>query len=183
MIDLTRRALPDTIEVGGRAFSIHTDFQVWIRFVLDFEAWDRTGELDISYLFVDRKPVFRKMEDYAGIFAFAWPPCELPRAGTDGAAAKLFDYRLDSDYIYAAFMQQYHLDLLSAKLHWHVFLALFKGLDGTKLNEIMGYRAYTGGKARSQDEVYRKLRNAWELPVPETMEEKELEEEFDRYFE
>lgn len=183
MIDLTKRALPDTIEVGGRAFCVHTDFRIWMRFVLDFEAWDKTGELDISYLFKDRQPAFRKTEDYAGIFAFAWPPCELPRTDGDGEPVKLYDYRLDSDYIYAAFYQQYHIDLLSAKLHWHVFRALFLGLtEGTRLHEIMGYRSYTGEKVKTHDEMYRRLRNAWELPVPESEEDRMAEEEFNRYF-
>lgn len=55
-------------------------------------------------------------------------------------------YEYDGDYIYAAFMQNYKIDLMETGLHWHKFLALLKGLSGTMLNEIMGYRAYASSK-------------------------------------
>lgn len=32
MIDLTKKALPNTITVDGRAYSIYTDFRVWMQF-------------------------------------------------------------------------------------------------------------------------------------------------------
>ena len=32
MIDLTEKSLPNTIQVQGRDFSIHTDFRIWMRF-------------------------------------------------------------------------------------------------------------------------------------------------------
>ena len=32
MMDLTKKALPNTVTVGGRAYSIYTDFRVWMRF-------------------------------------------------------------------------------------------------------------------------------------------------------
>ena len=67
-------------------------------------------------------------------------------------------------------------------LHWHKFLALLKGLSGTMLNEIMGYRAYTGAKQEKPEQQYRKLKYAW-TPLPEeSEEEKEAEEEFNQYF-
>lgn len=50
------------------------------------------------------------------------------------------------------------------------------------LNEIMGYRAYTGAKQEKPEQQYRKLKYAW-TPLPEeSEEEKEAEEEFNQYF-
>ena len=51
MIDLTRKTLPNTITVNGRAYSIHTDFRMWLRFLEDAKTM-RGGQLiDVSYLF------------------------------------------------------------------------------------------------------------------------------------
>lgn len=59
MINLfNRKALQDTIMVGGSAFRIHTDYRIWIRFVHEYETWDKKGTLDISYLFMDDMPGF-----------------------------------------------------------------------------------------------------------------------------
>ena len=79
-------------------------------------------------------------------------------------------------------MQNYKIDLMETGLHWHKFLALLKGLSGTMLNEIMGYRAYTGAKQEKPEQQYRKLKYAWTPRPEETEEEKEAEEEFNQYF-
>lgn len=182
MIDLTQKALPNTVTVGGKAFSINTDYRVWMRFVTEFEKWDKKGSIDISYLFPIGQPIFRAQSDYDGIFAFAYPQNVVPRG--EPSTEKIYDYMIDSDYIYSAFMQQYGIDLLSVDMHWHQFRALFNGIsEETRFHEIMGYRAYTGEKIKSQDELYRKLKNAWELPVERSEEDIQAEKEFNDYFE
>ena len=136
--------------------------------------------LDISYLFSGELPAFYCLEDYAGIFDFAFPSCKVPNGSGDGDQTLYYEY--DGDYIYAAFMQNYKIDLMETGLHWHKFLALLKGLSGTMLNEIMGYRAYTGAKQEKPEQQYRKLKYAWTPRPEETEEEKEAEEEFNQYF-
>lgn len=182
MIDLTRKVLPNTVMVGGRSFFINTDYRIWLRFVIEFEQWDKKGTLDISYLFNGEIPVFQDIHDYDGIFQFAYPVNIVPKG--EASTEKIYDYIIDSDYIYSAFMQQYQIDLLTVDMHWYQFRALFNGLsEGTKFYEIMGYRSYTGEKIKSQNELYRKLKSAWELPVESTEEEMAAEKEFEDYFE
>ena len=56
---------------------------------------------------------------------------------------KLFDFEQDAPYIYAAFMQSYHINLIKqqGKLDWREFIALFQGLpESTKIREIMEIR-------------------------------------------
>ena len=183
MIDLiSRKALPNTVLVGGKAFSVYTDFSIWMRFVNAYEKWDKKGELDISYLFKNELPVFHSIEDYAPVFEFAYPKNQIPRG--EPSSERILDYEIDSDYIYAAFYQQYGIDLLEIKeLHWHKFKALLNGLcEETRLYEIMGHRSYTGEKIKSQEEIYRRLKEAWSLPEIETEEQKEVEDRFDDFF-
>ena len=184
MINLTKKSLPNTIQVQGRDFPVYTDYRIWMRFCIEFQQWKNAmcrGILDISYLFSGELPAFYCVEDYAGILDFAFPSCKVPNGSGDGEQTLYYEY--DGDYIYAAFMQNYGMDLLEEKLHWHKFIALLKGLSGTTLNEIMGYRAYTGTKQEKPEQQYQKLKYAW-TPIPEeTEEEKQAEEEFNRYFE
>ena len=54
MIDLSN-ALPDTIEVDGKAYLIKTDFREWLKFARLIESKDATLA-DLLYLFVEDFP-------------------------------------------------------------------------------------------------------------------------------
>ena len=76
MIDLTRKTLPNTVTVDGRAYSIHTDFREWLRFMEDVKKM-RNGQLvDVSYLFKNDMP---SRCDVASLMEFASPQNEVPR--------------------------------------------------------------------------------------------------------
>ena len=161
MIDLTRRSLPNTVTVNGRDYSIYTDYRLWMRFEISIQESADRGEIPIGYLFVNDKPRYCNIRD---LLAFSRPERVLPKAvrGTSSNAI-LFDFRIDSDLIYAAFMQQYGIDLIDIdNLHWHKFLALFYGLKNTKLDEIMGYRCYEKQTDKGID-PYEELREAWSI--------------------
>lgn len=186
MMDLTKKSLPNTVMVGGRDFSIYTDFRIWLRFCIEFSNWQKNGmkgALDIKYLFKNEIPVFQLPDDYNSIMEFAFPRNVVPHYEEDGGEQVLF-YEIDGDYIFSAFYQQYGIDLLEVKeLHWHKFKALLNGISKpTKLNEIMGYRSYTGEKNKDMDEQYRKIKEAWLPPYVPTEEELEAEKEFNEYF-
>ena len=164
MIDLTRSTLPNTITVNGRAFSIYTDFRLWMKFEISLS--EHRGEvIPIGYLFKNERPTYCNIN---ALLAFSRPAHELPRAirGT-GSNAILIDFRIDSDLIYAAILQQYGIDLIDVPaLHWHKFLSMLNGLKGTKLDEVMGYRCYE--KQRSQKiDPYEELRDAWMIAPDE----------------
>lgn len=178
MIDLTKKALPNTILVGGRAFSINTDYRIWMRF--EIELLNSNGkDLDVSYIFRSEMPHSVYIPE---LLAFSRPKDILPR-DIGGEKVVAYDFEYDSDYIYAAFMGQYGIDLLDIdNLHWHKFLALFKGLnESTRLREIMGYRCYSKSEKKDIDQ-YEKLRMAWAIER-ETPEEKESTDKFLSYFE
>lgn len=93
-----------------------------------------------------------------------------------------YDIRFDGEYIYASFLQAYHLDLfdMQGKLHWRKFNALLSGLpEGTKLMEVIKIRKWKPQKGDSTEykEEMRKLQKDYALPYDE-IEEEEYEEEF-----
>ena len=164
MIDLTKKALPNTITVDGKAYSIYTDFRVWLRFMNDLE--EHKGLFDVRYIFKNEMPPKSTIRE---LMQFASPPKELPRI-LERDDEILLDFRIDADLIFSAFMGQYGIDLLEVDLHWHKFLALLNGLNSsTKLREVMGYRCYEKNNDKNHD-VYEDLKYAWSI---ERMSEEE----------
>lgn len=176
MIDLTRKTLPNTVTVNGRAYSIHTDFRMWLRFLEDAKTM-RGGQLiDVSYLFKNDMP---SRCDVASLMEFASPHNEVPRGS--GSDEIILDYKIDSDFIVAGFWEHYQIDLTSIEyLHWHVFLALMRGLT-IQLRDIMQYRSYKKDDRKDVD-VYEELKRTWEIIPPLMEEEQEELDEFSKTF-
>lgn len=175
MIDLTRKSMPNTVTVNGRDFSVYTDFRVWMRFEISLTEHRGQSYIPIGYLFKNEKPTKCDVSD---LLVFSRPERILPRQ-TRGTASEVvaLDFKIDADLIYAAFLQQYGVDLVDVpELHWHKFLAMLHGLKGTKLDEVIGYRCYEKQTDHKID-PYEELREAWALERPlSPEEEKELEE-------
>ncbi|MCQ2594818.1 MAG: bacteriophage Gp15 family protein [Treponemataceae bacterium] len=180
MIDLKEMFLPGTVEVNGKNYDIHTSFKYWLCF-LEMLKEKNTKLKDYDFMYINKIPVDRA-GGLTALMAFGNPPQTLPRQEEfNSTAEKAVDYNEDSDYIFAAFMEQYGIDLVESEMHWYKFLALFKGLNGTKLNEIIGFRLYenTSGKSDSYTRQMEKLRRAWELPEEEEYGEDEALEAFE----
>lgn len=182
MIDLTRKDLPNTVEVDGRSYLLNTDFRVWIQFERDMKESYRNGGMpfSVAYLFAEEPPQM-DIDITAELKAWSNPPKELPRP-INGSDAIALDLDIDADLIYAAFMEQYHIDLLTADMHWYQFCALLGSVsDKTHLGQVMGYRCYE--KADGKEDVREKLRRAWEIQPPISAEEQAQIDEFNAYFE
>lgn len=178
MMDLTQRALPNTVMVGGRAYSIYTDFRVWMRFEIAVSKLKRGETIDIAYLFKNEHPAYCNLKE---LFTFSRPESPLPRSISHSNVIAL-DYELDADLIYAAFLGQYGIDLVEVEhLHWHKFLALLSGLnDSTRLREVMGYRCYERSNDKDRD-IYEEMRRAWEIERLSEEEQAEIDS-FSSYF-
>ena len=167
------KALPNTVICNGRAFSVYTDYRIWMRFEIQLVNWKEGDSFPIEYLFKNDIPT---SVDIADLLAFSRPYSELPRKMTDDDVT-VIDWEIDAELIYAAILGQYGIDLFDVKeLHWHKFLAMIKGLnETTKLREVMQYRAYKREDSKNTDQ-YERLRSAWEIRKLSAEEEQELEE-------
>ena len=180
MMNLTKKSLPNTVCVGGRDFSIYTDFRLWLRFEIEVSKMKRGEQIDIAYLFKNDRPDYCDLRE---LFVFSRPQNELPRSIGGHSNVIVLDYEIDADLIYSAFLGQYGIDLIDVEeLHCHKFLALLGGLnDSTKLREVMGYRCYKK-ETRKDYDAYAELRSAWEIIPPISEEEQAELEEFNRMF-
>ena len=113
MLDLTKKSLPNTVRVGGSDFSVYTDFRLWMRFEIEVSKLQRGEQMDVSYLFKNKMPLYCRIHD---LFSFSRPEYPLPRDMSHKDVIAL-DYELDGDLIYSAFLDQYGIDLLEIATH------------------------------------------------------------------
>lgn len=180
MINLKTKELPETIKANDKLFLIYTDFRIWLSFpkrIKNLESGDWSG---YKGLFSGAVP-WPTEEVLGALGAFYNPSREIPRS--DGSGEILLDVDVDADYIYAAFLQVYGIDLIEADMHWHKFSALLASLpQGTMLMDIIGYRGYKGNSKDPEYKRLMRLKGMWALPQPVSKEEKEAMEEFNRLF-
>lgn len=185
MIDFTS-PLPSAVTVNGRDFFIKTDYRSWLEFdrILREKGIEKIsyGDLLDTVLESQEMPYMDELEElFGGILKFYASENPLPKYSSGGN--RVLDYLIDSDYIYAAFIEQYGIDLCEVKeLHWHKFLALIRSIsENTMLGKIMSYRGYKNS-SKSYEAQMKELKYSWELPMIYTEEEKEQMKEFDDYF-
>lgn len=191
MIDLSKVKLPDCIEVAGSFFNIKTDFRSWLNFSRTVNTKGAVVD-DVDFIYTDKiPPAENKKEAFEKLLAFFQPKNSLPRSTgiEETSGAKILDYEIDADLIYAAFYEQYGIDLLATdkhghaiQIHWHIFLALLSGLHKTKLNEVMSWRSWTGETKTEYGKQMNKLRSAWELPTEKDEKVQEDLEKFNKLF-
>lgn len=170
MIDLRNDALPLTIEAGGRAFSIDTNFRTWIKF------YDFLNQGVFWWGFLrDQLPSDSEMVAELALAAEEFLAAKSATPKSKGEEAeRVIDYVLDGDYIVASFQAVYGIDLTTGEMHWWRFQALLRGLPkDCKMAEIMGYRSYVRSSGKSYDASMRELRDMWRLPDPQ----KEIEDQ------
>lgn len=175
MMNLEKTMLPSYVEVDGSTYAIKTGFHfglVFMRmageknhFLTDFDFFyegkipdDRQKGLDaMTEFFVDRQ--------------------KLPRADNKGETQNeiLIDYEIDSEYIFAAFMERYHINLFRDELHWLEFQALMRGLHDTVLNQIIEARSYDPGDKRKYETILRQRKQMWEI-LPDVQKDEELQD-------
>jgi hypothetical protein len=165
MIDFSKarafRRRRDSVEVAGKDHPIRTEFCHWLSYDKKMRRGRlRLNELDFLYLPFNEGGEGVPENREAGrveLHAFYLNKQPLPRDSRHSGVIA-FDWLLDSEYIYAAFMQQYGISLIERDLHWHDFLALFGALKDTRFNEIRSIRA-SAMKGKEADAA----RRAWAI--------------------
>lgn len=172
--------LPDKVEIAGQTVSINTDFRTGILFeemILDASlSDDEKIETALKLYFPDY--YFDPDAIAEAITSILWfYRCgaeETDRTGGSGEVAPEdppYSYEHDADYIYAAFLGSFGVDLARAKLHWWQFRALFRALpEDTQFMKIVGYRSLDSKTlskmTKDQRQYYSKMKKLHALPQP-----------------
>lgn len=172
--------LPTTVEIDGTEYPINWDFRAAVQFeiLLEEETDDAQIVFQMLSIFYGDVPenilaaVNKALEFYAG-------GEEKEKNQEKTGKTKPYSFRVDWDYLYAAFLEQYGIDLQDAPLHWWKFRAMFQSLSSnTKFGEIVGYRTIqlSGKMSREHRDFYRKMKKEYALPKANSKEQKRVEE-------
>lgn len=190
-----------TSSADGNWYPLNTDFRVWIKFEALFEELKQKSEeavVEACILCFKREDgeEYRlpetALEAIRMLFAFycgmkdmseleakkkdETEDEEADEEAEDNKQRQIYSYEHDGDYIYAAFVQQYGIDLTECNLHWWKFKALFAGLtSATKMREIMEIRATDVSKIKDKERRAHiiRLQDIYSLPDMRSEEEKE----------
>lgn len=177
LIDL----LPESVKIDGVEYKINTNF----RESMLFELLMQNEELS------DKDKIYQALELYYPVL-----PSDIDKAiekiiwfygcGKDKVSSKskgkvnrtnsVYDFEYDDDYIYAAFLDQYNIDLQDIEyLHWWKFKAMFKSLkEDNEIVKIMGYRSMDLSKIKDKDQrsYYKRMQELYKIPVSKNEQEK-----------
>ena len=171
--------LPDALVVDGKSYLLHTDFRRWVQiesiiFEKDLPFLNKISRV-LSLAFQTLPPSFDVA--LSGLVMFYTGGSGDKKVLTQSQPVRRsYSFSQDAAFIYAAFMQEYGLDLYKEEMHWWQFCALFRGLsDRTRFVKIAGYRMMN--TADIQDAGYKQFVNhmkaLYALPDLRTEEEKE----------
>lgn len=175
MNDLYKQA-PKCLSIGEKNYKINSDYRTWIEFeTLLIKNQDISFSDILSLLFPDELPLNESQEEITEQILWFYR-CGQPEDNNSGSkGSQVFDYDFDAGYIYAAFMQQYDLDISKPYIHWWKFRGLFLALDeNTEFVKIMGYRSMqiSSKMTSEQKSFYTKMKKLHKIPLPQSEQEK-----------
>lgn len=175
--DLLTEALPESVRIHGKEYPIQCDFRIGIKLdgILrsELEDQEKIKRMLVLY-FKDNIPP----DIPAAIDKIIWfYRCGEVLDNEDEEKKKRRYIRRrskdpacvltqDAPYVYAAFMDQYGIDLTSVTfMHWWKFMALFESLgDETKMSKIMYYRqASTSGMSKERRAFINEMKKIYKI--------------------
>ena len=195
-MNLLIEPLPKAVKVGGEETPINPDFRLMVRLelLLTEDEEDDGKEQRLVDLLCKILPEFDRLierrsptEIFRAVLDFYAADVSEPdghgqlRTDTDDSdneggapSERVYSFRHDSEVIYAAFMQTYHIDLTRTRLHWRQFRALLRALPQECLfSQIVRYRAVNlADVPKTEREHYRRMKRLYALPLPKSEQEK-----------
>ena len=150
-------ALPYEIEFEGETYKLTPAYDNVLNMYESIKGLSTLDRLDVMAYYLMEEPVLN-VNLILEIIELI-----LGKAPTAEHSQPFFSFTQDAPYIYAAFRQQYGIDLLAerGKMHWWAFNALLRGLtDATQFVKILQIRQKPIPKATktNREEISQLLR-------------------------
>lgn len=167
--------LPKSVEIEGEDYRINSDFRTSILFELLIQDNSIREEeklmqaLELYYPVIP-KDINKAIENILWFYECGKEKIKSKKNNKgQGSKASIYSYEYDDDYIYAAFLSQYGIDLQDIKyLHWWKFKAMFKALkEDNEIVKIMGYRSADLNKIKDKEQkaYYKRMKDIYKLPI------------------
>lgn len=165
----------------GNVYKLDTDFRIGIQICLIQEDED-LSELEKTLtirnlLFDGMAPDGKDLEKAIEFYISGWSHDKPAKKEKD----RLMDFDVDQWRIYAAFRQQYHIDLSRAYMHWWEFMGLLSSLNECAYTRVVDIRQRKFKPKMSKEErkTLREAKDIYVLDHVLTAEEKEFASEMD----
>ncbi len=171
------KRLPEDVEIDGRKYSIRFGFRtmIVIEILMYSNVSDEDKMLQSLNLFYGNDIPENIDEAIRKLLWFH--SCGIEKENVQEKEGgnkpkrqqkRAYDFKQDDGMIYAAFMQQYGINLhtiSSSNLHWWEFSALFENLpDNTKMAKVMYWRTCDlNGMSKAEQRYIRKMRNIFAI--------------------
>ncbi|MDU1279219.1 bacteriophage Gp15 family protein [Clostridium sp.] len=177
LIDL----LPTIVNINNVEYEINSDFRTSILFELLMQDNSIGKEdkiitaLELYYPVIPEN-INEAIEQILWFYRCGKEITSSKGNGKGKSITQIYSFEHDDDYIYAAFMDQYNIDLQDIEyLHWWKFKAMFKSLkEDNEIVKIMGYRSMDLSKIKDKEEkaYYKKMQELYKLPISKDEKEK-----------
>ena len=184
LIDL----LPSSVKIDGTGYEINSDFRTSVLFSLLMEDDNLSEEekvlqaLNLYYPIVPNNSE-EAIEQIKWFYSCGKLDNPIGNNKRKANSKKVFDFEVDANYIYSAFMSQYNIDLQDIEqLHWWKFKALLEGLkEDNKLSKIIEYRSVDLSKVKDKEQrkFYKDMQKQYSLNK-ESKEDLKLLEEWNK---
>lgn len=156
---------PDFTVIDNVKYNINTDFRIWIEI----------SEMLSQHIPLKEKLCFLLVNGYCdklppnidtAINALLTFMNMNDDSSHSSGKEHIFSFTQDKNLIYAAFRQQYGIDLFRDNLHWWDFMILLSTLDeNTAFMRIVGYRSVDCSKIKDENrkKFYRRMKNKYRL--------------------
>ena len=181
LIDL----LPSSVKIDSTEYEINSDFRTSVLFSLLMEDDNLSEEekvlqaLNLYYPVVPNN-LEEAIEQIKWFYSCGKLDNPIGNKKAKASSKKVFDFEVDANYIYSAFMSQYNIDLQDIEeLHWWKFKALLEGLkEDNKLSKIIEYRSVDLSKIKDKEQrkFYKDMQKQYSLKKENEEDLKLLEE-------
>lgn len=166
--------VPTIVNIDNKEYEINSDFRTSILFELLMQ--DGTiGEDDKIFMALQLyypdipENIKKAIEQMLWFYRCGKDVSSSKGNGKSKGVTQIYSFEYDDDYIYAAFLDQYNIDLQDIEyLHWWKFKALFKALkDDNMIVKIMGYRSMDLSKVKDKEQkaYYKRMQKLYEIPI------------------
>lgn len=157
--------LPHKITINNKEITINTDYRLFVKYELEMQGND-TKEAILNVLKGFYPAFLLNNITMEMVDKFIWfykcgkeDEKQQSSKSKKGKQPRAYDYEIDDDLIYSAFMETYRIDL-SKPMHWWKFKALFNGLNSEcEFCKRKSYRIYDG-----KDKNLLELKELYKLP-------------------
>lgn len=181
IINILIDELPNTVKIDNEEYKINSGFRESILFELMMQDTSISEEdkiitaLELYYPVIPEN-INEAIEQILWFYRCGKEITSSKGNGKGKSITQIYSFEHDDDYIYAAFMDQYNIDLQDIEyLHWWKFKAMFKSLkEDNEIVKIMGYRSMDLSKIKDKEQkaYYTKMRKLYEIPISKDEREK-----------